>query len=78
MDNGLMLTRHSQPSELDQHPYGTACKVNIQETYDIYLQVSEDEDNPNWELLGNYNLTHEQDLLFTEMHARLRKNMQYE
>jgi hypothetical protein len=76
MDNGLILTRRSQPGELDQHPYGTACKVNIHETHDIYIQISEDEEHPNWELLGNFNLTSDHELFMLKMNTRLRKSMQ--
>lgn len=78
MDNGLILIRNSEPGEYDQHPYGTACKIQRQETYDIYLQVSHDEDNPNWELLGNYHDKSDTELLKHQMMTRLRKNMQYD
>ena len=78
MDTGLVLIRHSEPCEFDQHPFGTACKVIINETYDIYLQVGEDEDSPQWELLGNYNAQSDPEIIRHQMTTRLNKNMHYD
>ena len=58
MDNTLppMVTRFGQPSKMDTSPFGTICKVSCHpNSFDIYLQISHDENEPNWTCLGSYN-----------------------
>ena len=76
MDAGMVLIRHSEPSELDMAPYGTVCKVIDRHSkfYDIYLQVGYNEDEPHWELLGNFCENTHQDLLKTLIESRIRKH----
>ncbi len=78
MDDGIVLLRHSMPCEFDQHPYGTVCKVKHLETFDIYLQVGHDENEPNWELLGNFNGTSHPEDINEKIDARLRKHIHYD
>lgn len=49
-----VIIRHSQPSKLDHAELGTKCHVlkHTKDTVDIYLQVSQQEDDPVWELIG--------------------------
>lgn len=75
MDAGMILIRRSEPSELDIAPYGTQCKVfDGHESYDLYLQVGYDEDNPNWELMGKYTIKAHPEILKELIEARLRKH----
>lgn len=48
-----VIIRHSQPSKLDHAQPGTKCHVlkPSKDTVDIYLQVSQQEDDPVWELI---------------------------
>lgn len=78
MDDAMVLLRHSAPCEFDQHPYGTVCKVKKSETFDIYLQVGSDEDNPEWELLHNFSFSVNPSFLEDMISARLRKNIHYD
>jgi len=51
-----MLVRHDEPGKYDQAPQGTLCKslkVHSVE-FDIYMQISSQEDNPHWELVGRF------------------------
>ena len=49
-----MLQRYAPPHKLDQAPKGTRLRVDIGETFDIYVQTSEDEENPKWDRIGNF------------------------
>jgi hypothetical protein len=46
-----VLIRHSPPTKLDHAPFGTKCHVvcSLEATYDVYVQMSQQEDNPVWE-----------------------------
>jgi hypothetical protein len=47
------IIRHSAPSKLDHAPFGTECHVDIGEgEYQLYIQYSKDEENPQWEFMG--------------------------
>lgn len=48
------IIRHSAPSKLDHAPKGTECKVENGEEYQLYIQCSSNEEEPNWELIGTY------------------------
>lgn len=50
-----MVTRFGHPSKMDTSCFGTICKVsNGMESFDIYLQISHTEEEPNWTFIGNY------------------------
>ncbi len=50
-----MITRYGAPSKLDMAPIGTFCKVSIPgNKVEIYRQISNDEDCPNWIFIGEY------------------------
>ncbi len=75
MDDGMVLLRRSQPCEFDIAPYGTQCKVlDHHDGYDLYLQVSHDEDDPYWEQLGTFSTKSHPDLLKELIEVRLRKH----
>jgi hypothetical protein len=48
------IIRHSAPSKLDQAPKGTECKVENGEEYQLYVQCSSQEEDPQWQLMGTY------------------------
>lgn len=50
-----IILRHAAPSLLDELPYGTACKVSVEDKFDLYVQVSKHElENPNWMFIGTF------------------------
>lgn len=50
-----MITRFSEPSKMDTSCFGTICKVSSGlDSFDIYLQISHTEEEPNWIFIGNY------------------------
>lgn len=49
-----MLKRFGLPSKLDESPQGTKLRVDHGETFDLYIQISHDEQNPHWEFIGNF------------------------
>jgi hypothetical protein len=52
----MLIIRHSKPSKHDVCCYGSVCKslkVHSDE-FDIYVQMSENQDNPNWEKAGTF------------------------
>jgi len=80
MESRNILIRRSQPTEFDQHPYGTICKVSDHHmsTYDLFLQVSDNMDEPNWELFGNFTFSESEEPIDQLISARLRKGMHYD
>lgn len=53
--NHQMITRFYEPSKMDTSPFGTICKVsNGFDKFDIYLQISHEEESPAWTLIGSY------------------------
>lgn len=50
----LLIIRHSKPTKYDQAPQGTVCKVVqvLSAEYTLYRQISSDEENPCWDLMG--------------------------
>lgn len=75
MDAGMTLIRRSEPTKFDLAPYGTQYKVfDNHDNFDLYLQVGYNEDEPNWDLLGNFNLKTHPELLQEIIEARLRKH----
>jgi len=47
-----MLIRYGEPSKLDCSPFGTICKRKVDDKFEIYLQVSDNESSPYWEKIG--------------------------
>jgi hypothetical protein len=57
-----MIIRYSPPSQYDQFPLRTLCKVNLnEESFEIYIQMNHDENLPNWQSLGVFNTKDDQD-----------------
>ena len=49
----LIILRHSAPSILDELPYGTACKVIVEDKFELYVQINKNElQDPNWMFVG--------------------------
>jgi hypothetical protein len=49
----ITITRYAAPSEFDQWPVGTQCRVYIKDNeYEVYIQRNKDEDHPIWEYTG--------------------------
>lgn len=54
-----MIVRYGPPSKIDTAPLGTLCKVsNSSNKIEIYKQISNDENDPNWILIEESSLTH--------------------
>lgn len=51
-----VLIRHGVPTKYDHAAYGTYCKsVNtIGDGFELFIQLSHEEDDPNWISYGNY------------------------
>jgi hypothetical protein len=51
----LILKRHGAPTKFDTMIKGTICEVNlINGSLEVYRQMNEDENDPRWELIENY------------------------
>ncbi len=49
-----VITRRSEPTKLDTANYLTICQVSRDIDYwEAYIQLSQDQENPNWEYLGS-------------------------
>ena len=47
------IIRHSAPSLLDELPYGTACKVIVEDKFELFVQINKNElQDPNWMFVG--------------------------
>lgn len=50
-----MIVRYGPPSKIDTAPVGTLCKVsNSSNKIEIYKQISNDENDPNWILIEEH------------------------
>jgi len=61
-----ILIRRGIPGKYDEAPYGTLCRVG-ETDYDLYVQLSDEEDCPKWALVGGFNKNHSQDRIFQEI-----------
>jgi hypothetical protein len=54
--NNDILVRYGEPSKYDHGPYGAICKVikAATEQFDIYVQLSQHESNPQWHFVGAF------------------------
>ena len=67
-----MIVRYGPPCKLDSAPYHTICKVsNNSDTVEIFLQISHDEDNPNWIPFAEF----AQPVSDEHIHAALKKSL---
>lgn len=67
-----IVTRFGAPGKMDTAPFGTACRVSsAPEAFDIYLQISHDEEEPNWTFIGTYDSQLSADDLHTEINRIL-------
>lgn len=55
-DSKDTMIRHGEPNKLDLAPQGSQIQMIGRDTYKIYEQTSPDEDNPTWELMGEYKI----------------------
>jgi hypothetical protein len=52
----MEIVRHAPPTKLDHAVYGSTCIIHSTTgEFDIYLQTSQDDADPEWEHLGNFN-----------------------
>jgi hypothetical protein len=75
-----VIERYGSPNILDHANYGTVCKVSSlhRDLYDIYLQVGEDEQDPEWEHLGTFSHQLSNDVVHDLIDSRLKKNIHYD
>lgn len=48
------INRFGEPGKMDHAPYGTECKVTKHKDFDLYIQMSKNEENPNWVFIGTF------------------------
>jgi len=50
----VTIVRHGAPSKMDYAIYGSVCIVadHGNDTFDLYVQVSKNEEDPKWDLVG--------------------------
>ncbi len=49
-----MLQRFSEPHKFDMAPKGTRLRVDHGETFDVYIQISDNEEQPKWQLIDTF------------------------
>jgi len=59
MENITWITRYNAPSKFVKAPYASIVKVindtsGEVATYDLFIQVSPDEENPEWLTMGDF------------------------
>lgn len=69
-----VIERYGIPTKMDQFPYGTSCKVydHHHDNYDLYLQICQDTENPQWELLESFSKVSNQDNINNMIKSRLK------
>lgn len=74
MENSLppIVTRFGEPTKMDTARYGTICRVSSSpESFDIYLQISHDEENPTWMSMGTYSSLLSDEELYNKVHNKI-------
>ena len=69
-----IINRWGEPSKLDQAPFATQCKVfkNNHDLFDVYLQISHDEINPNWIFIGTFDKDCSDDMIVSNIQKTLK------
>jgi len=61
-----ILIRYAQPNVYDHAGYNSYCKVMLTEdTFDLYRQTSNKEDEPKWEHVGLFTVHDDIPFLYT-------------
>jgi hypothetical protein len=60
----MMIIRYGKPNKLDKLPYGTTCKLasTFKDEFEVYVQINNDENYPNWYLIGAFNSSTESEI----------------
>jgi len=67
-----IITRFGEPSKMDTAEFGTICRVSTnQESFDIYLQISHAQEEPNWILMGAYPSSISDTYIYNDVHKTL-------
>lgn len=66
------ILRHSEPSKFDEAAHGSVCKVPLKhDDYEIYVQMSHDDDHVRWESIGIFNERTHDDFVQEEINRTL-------
>ena len=67
------ITRYSEPSSFDHAPRGSICKKirSMSDDFEIWVQVSEKEEEPCWVMAGSYNSDTPDSLIEQDIKASL-------
>lgn len=68
------LYRHSAPTKLDTAEHGTLAVVSYLKDKDVYLQMSNNAEEPRWEFLMNVPLLTTKDKMDELIKQRLTEN----
>jgi len=73
-----IVTRFGEPSKMDTAKFGTICRVSCTpESFDIYLQISHNEEDPNWTYMGAYSSLISDTELYNNVHKTLLSKQLY-
>lgn len=69
-----IIIRHSEPNMHDESPHGTACKVLLDNKYDLYIQINKHEkEKPSWFFVGTFSNEVDDDFIMHEVKNILGK-----
>lgn len=69
-----IITRFGEPSKMDTADFGTICRVSASpESFDIYLQISHAQEDPNWTYMGTYSSSVSDTYIYNDVHKVLSK-----
>lgn len=67
-----IVTRFGEPSKMDTARHGTICRVSATpDSFDIYLQISHAEEEPNWTFMGTYSSSVSDTHIYNDVHKVL-------
>ncbi len=69
-----IIERFGEPSKMDSAPYGYVCKVTKKSSTDLYVQLSHNEESPNWNYLGNFDSDDIENKIQIELNALFSPN----
>ena len=67
----MQICRSEEPTKNDTAQQYTICKVCNGDFFDIYVQLSKDEEHPNWLFIGTFLMSTPDSVVNKEIEERL-------
>jgi hypothetical protein len=66
-----IIVRHGSPSSFDHCPRGTQCRVPFSDQFELFIQMSQKEDDPSWQSVGVFHQDTNEETIKSEIQSIL-------